>query len=84
MDIGKEMYVVRAGGKVIAARKSWNLALDSVSSYLNDLKKAGQHWKITKTQTNKDGAGKTKFGSFNYVLEGTKGGILSITINRGS
>jgi hypothetical protein len=84
MAIHKDEYVVRAGSKVIAVRKDWGAAQDSMVAYIRDLQRAGVKYTVTRSQTNKNNEGKSIFASYNYIGDGAKGAILVITITRGS
>lgn len=79
----KSDYVVRAGAKVIAVRKDWGAAQQSVDKYIRDLAKDGCMYTRTRSQVTKDDDGTHRHATIHCVGQ-SPGALLVITINRGS
>lgn len=85
--VGKEDFVVRHGAKIIAVRKTWAKAQESVDKYVRDLSMDGTKYTRTKTQTNESigykGTRTKIYGEFCFTGD-RQGALLVLTINRGS
>lgn len=83
MTIHKNDYVVRSGSQVVAVRKDWSAAQQSVDKWVRDLTRSGQNWQRTRAQTHKNSAGQSIHAVYHYIGD-RPGALMVITINRGS
>ena len=83
MSFNKTDYIVRSGATVVAVRKDWGAAQQSVDKWIRDLAKAGHRYVRTRAQTHKNAQGISIHAAYHYIGD-TPGALLVVTINRGS
>lgn len=83
MAFNKRDYIVRSGAQIIAVRKDWGAAQESVDKWVKELLRLGQQWKRTRAQTHKNPAGESIHATYHYIGD-RPGALMTITINRGS